>query len=319
MAVLLQTALKMPTPPLWIVVLAAGAGTRLASVTEGIPKQFWSIDGGPSLVEQTVERLGHLATPERTLTVINRCHERHVSRLAGVAALGRLVAQPCDRGTATGIALALATILESAPDAIVLLTPSDHGVARPRLFRKGVDEGVAAVRAGRAGIVLFGVEPDAAHVDYGWIALRRGRHEHDGIQDVATFVEKPGPIEAARLLTAGAVWNTMVLVARASALFDLYRRFLPELADALVPLSRVPADRREEYLTELYARLPSTDFSSDVLSPAKGLAVYTWPASVGWSDLGTPERLARWLASDAQSIDRRLPAFSSRPVNTQVA
>lgn len=318
MAVLLQTALKMPTPPLWIVVLAAGAGTRLASVTEGIPKQFWSIDRGPSLVEQTVERLGHMATPERTVTVINRCHERFVSRLAGAAALGRLIVQPCDRGTATGIALALATILESAPDAIVLLTPSDHGVARPRLLQEGVSEGVAAVRAGRAGIVLFGVEPDAAQDDYGWIAPRRAP-ERDRIQDVAAFVEKPGPLEAARLLNAGAVWNTMVLVARASALFDLYRRFLPELADALVPLSRVPADRREAYLTELYARLPSTDFSSDVLSPAKGLTVYTWPASVGWSDLGTPQRLARWLASDAQSIDRRLSAFSSQPVGTQVA
>jgi mannose-1-phosphate guanylyltransferase len=316
MAALLQMGPEMQTP-LWIVVLAAGAGTRLASVTGGVPKQFWSIDGGPSLVEQTVERLQSLSVPERTLTVIKRGHERYVNTTARGVSLGRLVAQPCDRGTATGIGLALATVLESASDAIVLVTPSDHGVARPRMFRKGVGEGVAAVRAGRSGIVLFGVEPDAAQGDYGWIAPRRvGATSPDRIQDVAAFVEKPGPLEAARLLNAGAIWNTMVLAARASTLFDLYRQFLPELAEALSTLLRLPADRRDAYITELYARLPSADFSADLLSRSRGLAVYTWPASIGWSDLGTPRRLASWLRSNSASVG--LP-FSTDPLGSRVA
>jgi len=297
MAALLQIGPEMQTP-LWIVVLAAGAGTRLASVTGGVPKQFWSIDGGPSLVEQTVERLQSLSVPERTLTVINRGHERYVDTLARGTSLGRLVAQPCDRGTATGIALAVATVVEAGSDAIVLVTPSDHGVGRPRLFRDGLSEGVEAIGANRAGIVLFGVEADAANADYGWIARRRVQaSQPERIQDVAAFVEKPGPLEAARLLNAGAVWNTMVLAARASALLDLYRQFLPELAEALVQLSHLPVDRRDTYITELYGRLPFADFSSDLLSRARGLAVYTWPASVGWSDLGTPARLAYWLES----------------------
>jgi len=184
------------------------------------------------------------------------------------------------------------------------------------MFRKGAGEGVAAVRAGRSGIVLFGVEADAANADYGWIARRRVQaSQPERIQDVAAFVEKPGPLEAARLLNAGAVWNTMVLAARASALLDLYRQFLPELAEALVQLSHLPVDRRDTYITELYGRLPFADFSSDLLSRARGLAVYTWPASVGWSDLGTPARLAYWLESSALSVE----PFSSEPVGFRVA
>ena len=34
----------------------------------------------------------------------------------------------------------------------------------------------------------------------------------------------------------------------------------------------------------------------EVLARAPDLAVVRWPADVGWSDLGTPERLAEWLA-----------------------
>jgi hypothetical protein len=29
-------------------------------------------------------------------------------------------------------------------------------------------------------------------------------------------------------------------------------------------------------------------------TPARDLSTYVWPASVGWSDLGTPERLRNW-------------------------
>jgi hypothetical protein len=82
-----------------------------------------------------------------------------------------------------------------------------------------------------------------------------------------------------------------------------------------VQLSRVPVDRRDTYITELYGRLPFADFSSDLLSRARGLAVYTWPASVGWSDLGTPARLAHWLESSAASGQ----PFNSDRVGSRVA
>lgn len=309
------------TAPVYLVVLAAGAGIRLTRVTGGVPKQFWSVDGGRSLVEETVERFRDLVPPERTLTVIDRAHQYHVKKLTHPAALGRLLVQPCNRGTATGILLALAAIRESAPDAIVLVTPSDHGVSRPRLFRQGVSAAVVAVGERRGGIVLFGVEPDTAHADYGWIVPQRlPLHGNNRFQHVAKFVEKPGPTEAARLLAAGAVWNTMVVVARVGALLDLYRRLVPQLADEFTHLSRVRVDCREAYLTGLYARLASTDFSSDLLVPAEGLTVCTWPAAVGWSDLGTPERLSLWLRRHGtQTVNRAVGAGSSSLVGSQVA
>jgi mannose-1-phosphate guanylyltransferase len=51
-----------------------------------------------------------------------------------------------------------------------------------------------------------------------------------GFDAVGRFVGKPSPDVAAQLFAAGAVWNTMVMVARASALFSLYEEHLPALS-----------------------------------------------------------------------------------------
>jgi hypothetical protein len=48
----------------------------------------------------------------------------------------------------------------------------------------------------------------------------------------------------------------------------------------------------EDFLRGIYLGLPMTDFSRDILQPAKGLAV-TPMLNAGWTDCGTPERLFR--------------------------
>lgn len=300
----------------WTLVLAAGAGRRLSAITGGTPKQFWSINGGPSLVESTIARLGSIASPSTTLTVIDKSQRRLVERLAAAPSLGRLVIQPVDRGTAPGVLIGLAPIALSRPDELVLMTPSDHGVARPDLLQRAILDTAATVRTGEADVVLFGVRPGAACNDYGWITFSQAdqRNRRTPIQRVTGFVEKPAPREAARLLALGAVWNSMVLVARAAGLLNLYRRHLPELCDLFTYAYRLPPDRREPFLAEIYPTLSFTDFSRDVLTPAEGLAVSVWPASLGWSDLGTPERLADWLDRErAHDVPRRGDCDVSRP------
>jgi hypothetical protein len=87
----------------------------------------------------------------------------------------------------------------------------------------------------------------------------------------------------------------MVLVVRASALLGLYRDLLPHVADLFAAYGRLPTHRRPRFLAEQYRDLPAADFSRDLLAHARGLAVFTWDRTMGWSDLGTPDRLQQWL------------------------
>jgi mannose-1-phosphate guanylyltransferase len=148
-------------------------------------------------------------------------------------------------------------------------------------------------------IVLFGVEPSAARADYGWITLDPSEVS-TGVRSVAAFVEKPSTDAAGRLWSAGAVWNTMVIVAQARTLFRLCGEQLPDLTDAFADCFMLPQEARERLLADRYWHLAAHDFSRDVLTPARKLSAYIWPASMGWSDLGTPERLAQWL--DGRSV-----------------
>ena len=280
------------TDQLWTVILAAGAGRRLSARTDGVPKQFWRGLDGTSLLRQTIDRFTPLAPPSRTVVIVDAGHLAYLTEVDIAGGLPVLVVQPEDRGTGAGVLLALMPVLESAPDAVVVITTSDHGVRDDSAFRRGV---LAAVRQVRAGgdLVLFGVEPASAQRDYGWISLSHARPA-GGFSPVKSFVEKPSDDVAARLFRAGAVWNTMVMVTRAAAIRDLYVELLPNLVSVFAEAMRLPSRERDAFLATAYPTLPKYDFSRDVVARSPRLTAYVWPASLGWTDLGTPERLDEW-------------------------
>ncbi len=282
----------------WTIALAGGAGRRLARLTAGVPKQFWRPPGASaSLLRATLERLRPLAVPDRTMTVVDESHRGFVRAFPDRALLGDILYQPAERGTAAGVLLPLIRVLSLAPDAIVIVTPSDHGVGDVPAFRAGIRQAIDRVRCGASEIVLFGVEPEAVARDCGWIMPTvRGRMARDTFLEVADFVEKPPLPEAFRLFSSGAVLNTMVLVARARALWRGYHEHLPVLADVFAKAGKLDGQARDAFLRDRYPGLPCADFSRDLLTPARPLCLYTWPAEIGWADLGTPERLEEWLA-----------------------
>jgi mannose-1-phosphate guanylyltransferase len=220
-----------------------------------------------------------------------------------------LLYQPVDRGTAVGVLMALGPMLDAVDDGLVLLTPSDHGISNPAAFRLGIRNAVSMIESGVTNIVLFGVEPSTPVSDYGWI-LPGSRYQGTTelpLRSVRGFTEKPDSAVAKVLFDVGALWNTMVLVAKASALIDLYRAHLPYWAEVFARCQGFPFAQRQEFLYQQYALLPSADFSKDILTPATGLAVYAWPSAIGWTDLGTPERLSQWLESRV-TPQRAVPA-----------
>jgi mannose-1-phosphate guanylyltransferase len=277
---------------LWTVVLAAGAGRRLSGLTGGIPKQFWRGTHGKSLLEATVDRFLPLAPRSRTVVVVDAAHRDYLLQDGAGRGLGATIFQPEDRGTAVGVLLALMPVLEMAPDAIIAITPSDHGVSSDVRFRRGVLEAARYARS-EGAIVLFGVQPAVAHADYGWITPGPTTSP-SCLRSVASFVEKPTPDRALQLLAAGAVWNTMVLVAPVRAVRDLYAELFPDLAEVFERAIRQSRSERAAFLASIYPSVPRLDFSRDVLTSARNLCTYVWPASLGWSDLGTPERLQEW-------------------------
>jgi mannose-1-phosphate guanylyltransferase len=210
--------------------------------------------------------------------------------------------QPGDRGTAAGLLFGLLPVLTADPDGVVVVTPADHGVRNPGIFRQGIVDAIAHAQH-PGGVVIFGVEPDGPRDDYGWITPDP-THQVGRIQAVTSFVEKPAIETASRLLRSGAVWNSLVMVARAEALLDLCRRQQGPMTAMFQHALALPSTARHAFLAAAYPAIAARDFSRDVLTHSRDLWAYTWPAAMGWSDLGTPERFRRWARHPARDAVR---------------
>src|SRR4029077_15805474 len=99
----------------WAVVLAGGEGGRLRALTTtatgmAIPKQFCSLRGGASLLEEALQRATAIAPTERISTVVAEHHADWWCRSLSALAPANVFVQPQNRGTALGILLALLNI-----------------------------------------------------------------------------------------------------------------------------------------------------------------------------------------------------------------
>jgi mannose-1-phosphate guanylyltransferase len=279
----------------YAIVLAAGEGSRLAPLTHllygrEIPKQFASVDGERTFVQHTIDRLASIIPPARTVVVVGRSQEGLArEQLGGYDGL-EVVLQPANRGTAAGILLPLMHVLARDPGARVAVFPSDHHVRRARPYLAAVRGAFEAAEAAPAGVALVGAAAERAATDLGWIVPGAPIPGGDG-RRIEHFVEKPNESVARELQADGGLWNTLVIAAGAQSLWRLVRRHLPEVTRALesylLHLRDADAAKR---LAQIYAQIPSADFSRHVLERAAGLAVVEMRGA-GWSDCGTPERL----------------------------
>jgi mannose-1-phosphate guanylyltransferase len=83
----------------WAVILAGGDGTRLKSLTRKIagddrPKQFCSVLGKATLLEETSKRTALELARERTLYIVNRVHEPYYAPILKDEPARNLVVQP---------------------------------------------------------------------------------------------------------------------------------------------------------------------------------------------------------------------------------
>jgi mannose-1-phosphate guanylyltransferase len=281
----------------WALVLAAGRGTRLEALTrrgeESIPKQYCALKGTTTMLDWALVRARAITGQGRVAAIVAAEHRkwwRH--RLGGVWG----IVQPADRGTAAGILLPVLSIRRRDPEATVLVLPADHYVAEEPVFRVAMRRALAQAEAEPERLILIGTRPERPEPGVGWVVpARPGRAPSVGA--VERFREKPDAEEARRLAGGGALVNTFVFAARAGALVDLYRRHLPEVLGIFEQEDW--ASQRD--LAACYARLPVRDFSRDLLERAVSRLSVVEASPCGWSDLGTPERVARCV----EEIERR--------------
>ena len=282
----------------WAIVLGAGDGTRLQSLTRRmgipVPKQYCSLDGEQSLFQLALRRAERVVERSRIVAVVAEAHRDWWTHDLATLDPDNVVVQPANRGTAAGVLLPLLAITRRDPEARVALFPSDHWVDAESVLAEAVHAALAALEQDATRIILLGISPDEAEPGYGWIVPGACTVASPGtsLSTVSSFVEKPDPESARRMMRAGGLWNSFLLVGTGRALLDLYARRLPGLLASLRAATR-RRSRRE--LAAAYGPMEPHDFSRDLLQGAESELRVAHVPACGWTDLGTPLRVAACL------------------------
>lgn len=288
----------------WALVLAAGDGSRLRALTTQpcgtpVPKQFCSLSGGPSLVEDALLRARSQVAATRVCAIVAQQHHRWWTSIEALGALPRrnLIVQPANRGTAIGILYSLVHILSQDPEAQVLLLPSDHYVADEAVLQRSLAAARDHVAHHPDQPILLGLQPDEPDSELGYVMP--GPADATGARTVERFVEKPELTQAARIVRAGGLWNTFIIGASARALLNL---FLPRFAPIVMEMQVIVGNALQHRtasgwpaIVDMYTRLPALDFSRDLLVGNETILRVLPVPPCGWSDLGTPYRVGETL------------------------
>jgi len=287
----------------WTLILAGGDGARLRSLTttssgQCIPKQYCSLQGGASLLHETIRRALAVSAPQHVCAVVAEQHRQWWQQALWPIEENNIIVQPENKGTANGILLPLLHILDNDPDATVVVLPSDHHLKDEMALRESIQTALHAVRNHQDKIMLLGVEPEEADAELGYILPDIQTRLRP--QPVLSFIEKPSSDEAAYLIDNGALWNSFIMVARAKTLLQV---FLEKHQSAVLRM-QIAMFRQVHDATairDLYATLRDVDFSKHILPGMESRLRVVKVRKCGWSDLGTPRGVMRTL----QNIPRQ--------------
>src|ERR1700722_2934819 len=266
-------------------IMCGGAGTRLWPASrEGRPKQFLSLFGPRSTFQETLLRVSDATLFERPIVITNAAYRFMVlEQLVEIGIAADVLLEPMRRDSGPAIAAGAAFAQTRDREAIVLALAADHVVRDTAAFVAACRQGLVAASAGR--IVTFGVKPERAATEYGYISP--GEPIAGEVRNLARFVEKPDPAKAAEYIKAGYLWNSGNFMFRAAVLLDEYRSVdaasVQAVSDAVGKAGRDLGFVTLDEVAFGSAKAISIDYA--VMEKTKHAAVV--PVACGWSDVGS--------------------------------
>lgn len=281
------------------VIMAGGTGSRFWPLSkEERPKQFIDILGtGETMIRTTFERFREII-PDKNFVVMTNCKYRDmVKEELPELDDSQILCEPIKRNTAPCIAYAAYHILSKNPDAVMVVTPSDHYVTNTRNFRDVISDGMEFADANKA-MMTIGIEPTRPETGYGYIQF--GEHASESIYKVKVFTEKPDLDMAKVFLNTGEfLWNSGIFIWNCKTIIEAFHKFTPQIAALFEEgIGMYNTDKEKAFINRIYPECENISIDYAIMEKTKNVFVHS--SSFGWSDIGTWGSLFEHSRKDEQ-------------------
>lgn len=273
-----------------LVLMAGGVGSRFWPMsTPERPKQFIDIMGvGKSLLQLTYDRFSGLVPKENVWVLTNKNYGDIVAEQLPDVDRSHILLEPCRRNTAPCIAYVSFRIKSLNPNANIVVTPSDAIVMDVPEFRRVIESSLKFASETDA-IVTLGMKPTRPETGYGYIManLSDPSMRNKEIFRVDSFREKPDLVTAQRYVSQNNYfWNAGIFIWNVSTIVNAFRIYEPSMArifEKLMPY--YGTDEEQEMIDLNFGDCESISIDYAIMEKAD--EIFVFPASFGWSDLGT--------------------------------
>ena len=280
----------------YAVVLAGGNGMRLWPFSrENYPKQFLSVCGDQTLIQQAVDRVSSVVKKENIWIGTTAKHKESVIEQVGQQ-IGRIVIEPGMRNTGPAILLSCFEIYKKDPEAVIVFLPSDPFIPNKDRFISFLDRAIDYVRKNER-ICLLGLKPQYPATGYGYIEYDDSAQPLEGAPfQVKRFHEKPVLDVALRYCQQeNMLWNISMFCGKAKVFMQEFQKEAPDIFQGVKAF--VEGEGKYEDI-----RAESIDFA--VMEKSKKISVL--PADFEWCDVGNIEVFLalqqQWGISDTHTM-----------------
>lgn len=276
----------------YAVIMAGGVGSRFwPSSRSAKPKQFLSLVGEKTMIQETVDRISPLIPHDRILIITSDRYLELVREQLPEIPSENIIGEPVARNTAPCVALAAALLIDRDPDATMVVLPADHYITRPAEFRKIIGAGIRKAQEAE-NLVTIGITPNRPETGYGYIQLdesEKSTTDKMPCYHVKTFAEKPDLKTAVSFIESGDfLWNSGMFIWKAQTIMNQFQEHQPGIFQEAEAFRRNSSKDFDGAVHLYYKTVTSISIDYGIMEKA-GI-VYVIPGDFGWSDVGS------WMA-----------------------
>ncbi len=270
---------------LFVVLMAGGVGVRFWPYSRNSkPKQFLDVLGtGKTLLQSTFDRFLPICPVENIFVVTHEEHAELVKQQLPQLGPQQILAEPMRKNTAACIAYSSYKIAQINPNAVIVVSPSDHLIMMEEEFQDVIKKASDQAKS-QDKLITLGIPPTRPETGYGYIQFHTDK---TFIKKVKTFTEKPELSLAKKFIESGDfVWNSGIFIWGVQAINSAFHQYLPEMSEVFDDIKgKLGTNEEREAILSTYSQCKNISIDYGIMEKAQN--VFVCLGTFTWSDLGS--------------------------------